>query len=173
MKGVLERFADAPSCIDQCFIADVMLEQPPTASRVGKTIVGGIDVNKARIRLVIEAVIALSAHPTASPPPISPLGCVPSVIPPPTIRSSPRRLYDLKKLRGKHIVCRIGRTRRYEPLPGGLRATALVVLCNKAIKPLLAASTTSRMRALLISIPPTMVCRPAKQSGVARACHRR
>src|SRR5262249_29404487 len=39
--------------------------------------------------------------------------------------------YDLKKLRGKHIVCRIGHTRRYEPLANGLRAmTALVVLRN-------------------------------------------
>jgi hypothetical protein len=49
--------------------------------------------------------------------------------------------YDLKRLRGKHIVCRIGRTRRYEPLANGLRAiTALVVLRNKAIKSLLAAA---------------------------------
>jgi hypothetical protein len=49
--------------------------------------------------------------------------------------------YDLKKLRCKHIVRRIGHTRRYEPLPSGLRAmTALVVLRNKAIKPLLAAA---------------------------------
>jgi hypothetical protein len=49
--------------------------------------------------------------------------------------------YDLKKLRGKHIVARIGRTRRYEPILGGLRAmTALNVLRNKAIKPLLAAA---------------------------------
>ena len=41
--------------------------------------------------------------------------------------------YDLKKLRGKQIVRRIGHTRRYEPLPAGLRAmTALVV---SAIKP--------------------------------------
>jgi hypothetical protein len=44
-------------------------------------------------------------------------------------------------LESKHIVCRIGRTRRYEPLASGLRAmTALVVLRNKAIKPLLAAA---------------------------------
>ena len=49
--------------------------------------------------------------------------------------------YDLKKLRGKQIVRRIGSTRRYEPLPSGLRAiTALLVLRNKAIKPLLAAA---------------------------------
>ena len=50
LKGVLERFADALSCIDQCFIADDMLEQLPTASQVGKTIVGGIDLNKTRMR---------------------------------------------------------------------------------------------------------------------------
>jgi hypothetical protein len=49
--------------------------------------------------------------------------------------------YDLKKLRGKQIVRRIGHTRRYEPLPTGLRAmTPLLVLRNKAIKPLLAAA---------------------------------
>ena len=44
--------------------------------------------------------------------------------------------YDLKKLRGKQIIRRIGHTRRYEPLPTGLRAmTALIVLRNKAINP--------------------------------------
>jgi hypothetical protein len=57
-------------------------------------------------------------------------------------RIGPRHAaYDLKKLRGKHIVCRIGHTRRYQPLATGLRAmTALVVLRNKVIKPLLAAA---------------------------------
>ena len=52
-----------------------------------------------------------------------------------------RAAYDLKKLRGKKVVRRIGQTRRYEPIPNGLRAmAALVVLRNKAIKPLLAAA---------------------------------
>src|SRR5499427_5831044 len=45
LKAILERFADALSCIDQCFIADDMLEPLPLASRVGKTLVGGIDLN--------------------------------------------------------------------------------------------------------------------------------
>ena len=77
----------------------------------------------------------------ASPPPTLRLGSAhPTSKPDYTIH--PRQAaYDLKKLRGKHIVRRIGHTRRYEPLPSGLRAmTALVVLCNKAIKPLLAAA---------------------------------
>src|SRR5215831_7890555 len=63
LKAVLERFVDALSCIDQCFIADDMLEELPAASQVGKTTVGGIDLNKTRMRAVIEAVIALSASP--------------------------------------------------------------------------------------------------------------
>jgi hypothetical protein len=137
LKGVLERFADALSCIDQCFIADDMLEQLPTASQVGKTIVGGIDLNKTRMRAVVEAVIALSASPNGFT--VSDIAarvrqrCTPY---------GPRHAaYDLKKLRGKHIVCRVGHTRRYTSLASGLRAiTALVVLRNKAIKPLLAAA---------------------------------
>ena len=56
-----------------------------------------------------------------------------------------RAAYDLKKLRGKKIVRRIGQTRRYESIPKGLRAmAALVVLRNKAIKPLLAAAQKLR-----------------------------
>jgi hypothetical protein len=136
-----------PCCIDQCFIADDMLEQLPAASQVGKTIVvglqptdlirGGIDLNKTRMRSIVEAVIALSPSPngfTASD--IAARVCE---------RCAPygprHAAYDLQKLRGKQIVGRIGHTRRYEPLANGLRAiTALIVLRNKAIKPLLAAA---------------------------------
>jgi hypothetical protein len=50
-------------CIDQCFIADDLLERLPAAAQVGKTKVGGIDLNKPRMRLVAEALIALSASP--------------------------------------------------------------------------------------------------------------
>jgi hypothetical protein len=141
LKGILERFGDALSCIDQCFIADEMLEHLPLASRVGKTLVGGIDLNKARMRQVVEALIALSPSPngfTASD--VAARVCTLSKQSPP--QYGPRHAgYDLKKLRGKQIVRRIGQTRRYEPLPTGLRAmTALLVLQNKAIKPLLAAA---------------------------------
>jgi hypothetical protein len=137
LKAVLERFADALSCIDQCFIADDMLEQLPAASQVGKTIVGGIDLNKTRMRTVVEAVIALSPSPngfTASE--------IAARVREHCTPYGPRHAaYDLKKLRGKQIVRRIGHTHRYEPLASGLRAiTALIVLRNKAIKPLLAAA---------------------------------
>jgi hypothetical protein len=145
LKSILKRFMEALSCIDQCFIADAMLEQLPTPSQVGKTKVGGIDLNKTRMRWVAEAVIALSTSPdgfTAS----ALAARVRSFSKQPEAEYGPRRAaYDLKKLRGKEIVRRISRTRRYEPMPAGLKAmTALVVLRNKAIKPLLAAAQELR-----------------------------
>jgi hypothetical protein len=63
LKSVLRRFMDALSCIDQSFIADELLEQLPAPSQVGKTRVGGIDLNKPRMRWVGEAVVALSPSP--------------------------------------------------------------------------------------------------------------
>ena len=144
-KSILGRFMDALSCIDPCFIGDRMLEQLPAPSQVGKTKVGGIDLNKPRMRWVVEAVIALSPSPngfTASPL----AGQVQALSKHrPSDYGARRAAYDLKKLRGKKIVRRIGRTRRYESVPKGLKAmTALVVLRNKAIKPLLAAAQELR-----------------------------
>jgi hypothetical protein len=53
--------------------------------------------------------------------------------------------YDLKKLRGKDMVQRVGNTRHYEPSAAGLKAlAALLVLRDKIIKPLLAASMETR-----------------------------
>ena len=144
-KSILGRFMDALSCIDQCFIADRMLEQLPAPSQVGKTKVGGIDLNRPRMHWVVEAVIALSASPhgfTASE-----LACQVRVLSKQTESAygSRRAAYDLKKLRGKKIVRRINQTRRYESMPKGLRAIiALVVLRDKAIQPLLAAAQDLR-----------------------------
>jgi hypothetical protein len=112
LRAVLERFADALSCIDQCFIADDMLEQLPTTSRVGKTIVGGIDLNKTRMHKVVEAVIALSPSPNGftAADVAARVGALANHR---HSRYGPRHAaYDLKKLRGKQIVCRIGHTRR-------------------------------------------------------------
>ena len=93
------------------------------------------------MRTVVEAVIALSPSPngfTASDIAARVRErCAPY--------GSRHAAYDLKKLRGKQIVRRIGHTRRYEPLASGLRAiTALIVLRNKAIKPILAAAQSLR-----------------------------
>ena len=141
LRSILERFMEALSCIDQCFIADETLEQLPVPSQVGKSKVGGIDFNKARMRWMAQALLALSPAPggfTAS----EFANQVRALSGPRESDYGPRQAaYDLKKLRGKQMVRRIGTTQRYEALAEGLRAvTALLVLRDKVIKPLLSAT---------------------------------
>src|ERR1700741_968937 len=98
-------------------------------------------ISTRRMREVVEALIALSPSPNGSTA-SDVASRVRALSKHSPSQYGPRHAaYDLKKLRGKHIIRRIGHTRRYEPLPTGLRAmTALLVLRNKAIKPLLAAA---------------------------------
>jgi hypothetical protein len=108
---------------------------------IGETRVGGIDLKELRMRRVIEAVLALSTAPTGFS--ASELAeKVRSLSGQPESEYGPRRAaYDIKKFRAKGMIRKIGKSRRYEPVPEGLRAiTALLVLRDKVIRPLLAAS---------------------------------
>ncbi len=145
LKGILERFMNALSSIDQCFIADETLEQLPKSSVVGNTKVGGIDFNKQRMREAGEAILAMAASAgcfTAS-------GLAEQVCSANGRASSeygPRHAaYDIKKLRAKNIVQRIGKSRRYQATSSGLSTiAAMVALRNHVIQPLLA-SAMNRM----------------------------
>jgi hypothetical protein len=141
LQGILERFMEVLSCMDQCYVGATMLEQLPVATQVGHTRVGGIDVNRPRMRSVVQAVLALACHRDGFT--ISQLaeqvrqggghGAVDY--------SSRQAAYDLKKLRGKQIVHRREKTRRYIAVGDGLRVmTALLVLRDKVLQPLLAAA---------------------------------
>jgi hypothetical protein len=142
LKGILERFMGALGCINSCFVSDETLDNLPRPAQIGQTKVGGIDLNKPRMRRVAEAVLALSP---------SPAGFTSSDLAqqvrstnnlPESDYSVRRAAYDIKKLRAKGMVRKIGKSRRYETIPEGLRSlTALVVLREKIIRPLLAAST--------------------------------
>jgi hypothetical protein len=140
MREVLERFLNTLHCVEACFIADETLERLPEASVVGQTRVGGVDFNRPRTRLAIQAILALSTSPkgftagdVASQ--VRALGGLPE-----EAYTTRQAAYDIKKLRGKQIVQKRRRSRRYEALPDGLRSmAALVLLRDKVIKPLLAA----------------------------------
>ncbi|HVH72524.1 MAG TPA: hypothetical protein VNB49_15635 [Candidatus Dormibacteraeota bacterium] len=144
LKSMLERFMNALSCIDQCFVADETLEQLPAPTQVGKTKVGGIDLNKPRIRWVVQAVLALSSSSGFTASELAQQ--VRTLSQQSKSDYGPRHAaYDLKKLRGKQLMRRVGKTVKYEPIPAGLRAmAALLVLRDKAIKPLLAAAQQLR-----------------------------
>jgi len=141
LQQILERFLEVLSCMDQCFVGATTLEQLPLATQVGKTRVGGIDVNRARMRWVVQAVLTLSCNPkgfTASQlaDQVRSLSGGKE-----TNYSSRHAAYDLKKLRGKQMVQRIEKSQRYAALREGLRAlTALLVLRDKVLQPLLAAA---------------------------------
>lgn len=122
-------------------VAGETRENLPLPTKVGHTQVGGIDFNKPRMRRVAEAVLALSTAPTGFTA-SEPAQKVRAVSGEAESAYGPRRAaYDLKKLRGKGLVRKIGTSRRYDSEPAGLRAmTALVVLREKVIRPLHAAS---------------------------------
>ena len=88
--------------------------------RVGKTLVGGIDLNKARMRQVVEALIALSPSPngfTASDVAVR----VRALSKQNPCQYGPRHAgYDLKKLRGKHIVRRCDGPGSLDSFRGGI-----------------------------------------------------
>jgi hypothetical protein len=139
MKEVIGRFLNALHCIDACFIGDETLEKLPEPSVVGKTRVGGVDLNRPRMRLAMRAIVALSTSPAGfTAGDIANRARALGGLPDGAYR--PRQAaYDLKKLRGKQLVERKGNSRRYEALPDGLRAmAALITIRDDVIKPLLA-----------------------------------
>ena len=141
LKGILERFLDALGCINACFVSDEALEKLPQPAQIGQTKVGGIDLNKPRMRRVAEAVLALSAAPAGFT--ASDLARQVNSMSGDTESEygARRAAYDIKKLRAKEMVRKIGKSRRYQPVPEGLRSiTALLVMREKIIRPLLAAS---------------------------------
>jgi hypothetical protein len=64
LQDMLERFLTTLDCVDVTFISDATLDQLSLPSLVGKTRVGGVDLNKPRIRKVLAAVLALAPSPT-------------------------------------------------------------------------------------------------------------
>jgi len=142
LKEILNRFLNAMRCIDLASISDKSLDDWHKPSQVGQTRVGGVDINQPRMRAVLEAVIALSVAPHG----FQCADLVAKVQDNIASHYTPRQAaYDLKKLRGKNLVHKIENSRRYEPVPDRLREmTALFLLREKVIKPVLAGAGTTR-----------------------------
>ena len=142
LKDVLERFLNQLHCLRHAFIADDTLDALAEPGQVGKCRTTGIDLNKPRLRAVIAAVIALAPSPRGFT--VSQLAQeVRALLSWDQDQYLPRHAsYDLKKLRGKQWVHKIGTSRRYQPAPDGLKVmTALLTLREKVIKPVLAATS--------------------------------
>jgi hypothetical protein len=137
LAGMAERFATTLDCAGISFIADGTLGQLPQPSQLGATRACGIDLNKPRIRAALSAALALTAAPhgftvaehAAKVATMTGLAGY-------TIRQAS---YDLRKLRGKGLAVKPGRTRRYHIPPEAARTiAALLALRDQVIAPILA-----------------------------------
>ncbi len=139
LKAMLEHFLTTLDCVDVAFISDQTLDQLPLPSQVGKTRVGGIDVNKPRMRTALAAVLALAPSPTGfsmAELTANARAMTGQSAPDYTVRQA---AYDLKKLRGKCLVTKVGASRRYHVQPHAMRAiAALLILREHVIAPILA-----------------------------------
>jgi hypothetical protein len=142
LAGIVDRFATALDCVDTGFLGDDILDELPTGVRLGATRVGGVDLNKARLRAALRAALAPNGFTVAEF-----TAKVHALTGHDHTSYSVRQAgYDQRKLRGKHLVDKPGRTRRYHvPALAARTIAALLTLRDQVIAPILAAVRNPRM----------------------------
>jgi len=153
-RDMLVRFLDTIQAAHISFLDEAAFEGLSDPTTRGTKRLAGIDLNKARNRLVVDAVIALSTKPDGFT--VAQLAeSVHKRSGKPANAYSPRNAaYDLAKLTGKKLVRRIERSRRYAVDPFGVRTLcAYLLLREKVIKPLLAGVTRPYRRSPKIIAP--------------------
>lgn len=140
-----ERFTTMLDCVDIGFLPDGTLDALPAPSRIGATRVGGVDMNKPRMRTALAAALALAAAPggfTVSEFTAKVQAMTGQTRDGYTIRQA---AYDLRKLRGKDLIVKPDESRRYRVPPSAARTiAALVVLRDQVISPILAGLRSPR-----------------------------
>ncbi len=146
LAGIAERFVTALDCVDTGFIGDGILDQLPAGSTLGATRIGGVDLNTKRMRDALSAVLALAAAPHGFT-----VGDFAARVRAMTGISDAeysirQAAYDLRKLRGKRLVDKPARTRRYRvPALAARTIAALLTLRDQVIAPILAGVRSPRM----------------------------
>jgi len=121
------------------FLDNGVLDTLPQPTQRGTSRLAGVDLQKPRMQVVSEAVLALAPKPG---------GFTSTELAEKTralmgdglLSYTPRQaFYDLNKLRGKDLVERVEKTRRYRCPTVGIRTLAgILILREKVIKPVLA-----------------------------------
>jgi hypothetical protein len=132
LAGMADRFAAALDCADIGFLPDGVLDELPVPAQTGGSRIAGIDLNKPRIRAAQSAALTLASAP----------GGFTAAEHAARVRqitghdgyTTRQAAYDLRKLRGKQLVDRPGRTRRYHVPPSAARTiSALLTLRDHVI----------------------------------------
>jgi len=139
MSGMLVRFLNTVQVAHVSFLDQGAFERWAEPSTRGTRRLAGIDLNKARNRHVVDAVVGRATQPAGFN-----LAELAQAVRArsgwgPKRYSTRQAAYDLAKLRGKKLARRKDKSRRYVSDPSGVRTMcAYVVLREKVIKPLLA-----------------------------------
>jgi hypothetical protein len=149
LEQILVRFFDVLDCVNCAFLDDDTFDNLSRPGKLGSKPVAGIDLSKPRLRAVLNAALALAASPNGLA--VSDLAAKVRELLGlnPQDYKSRHAAYDLKKLRGKQWVLPIGKSRRYQLTPDGIRTiSALLTLREKVIRPLLAGARYDHPQAL-------------------------
>jgi hypothetical protein len=146
LRTMADNFCTTLDCVDVSFIPDGLFDELPQPSMIGATRVGGIDINQARMRNTVNAVLALTVAPSGFT--VGDLASRVQTMTGQTDDDYSRRqaAYDLRKLRAKHLVDKLGRSHRYHVRPDAARLIAgLVALRDHVIAPILAGVRSPRL----------------------------
>ena len=110
-----DRFATMLDCADISFLPDGILDQLPLPSQLGATRTGGIDLNKPRIRAALSAALALTAAPRGFT--VAEHAAKVATMTGQAGYTTRQAAYDLRKLRGKGLADKPGRSRRTTSRP--------------------------------------------------------
>ena len=145
LAGMAGRFCTVLDCVHTAFIADGTLDELPRPCQLGKMRVGGIDLNKPRIRTALQAVLALASAPAGFT--VADLTARVGAMTGQQDYTARQAGYDLRKLRGKGLVAKLGRTRRYHvPSLAARTIVALLALRDQVIAPILAGIRSPQRR---------------------------
>ena len=137
LAGMAARFCTMLDCVDTGFVPDGTLDQLPLPAQIGATRTGGIDLNRPRMRAALAAAAALAPAPGGFS-----VADFAARVQAMTGRESytiRQAAYDLRKLRGKNLAVKPGKSRRYQIPPEAARIiTALLTLRDHVIAPVLA-----------------------------------
>jgi len=144
LAGMADRFATALDCADTGFLPDGLLDQLPLPAQGGTGRIAGVDLNKPRIRAALSAALALAAAPAGFT--VAEHAAKVRQLAGHDGYTTRQAAYDLRKLRGKQLVDKPGRTRRYHVPPHAARTiSALLALRDYVIAPILAGVRSPRM----------------------------
>jgi hypothetical protein len=121
------------------FLPDGILDDLVEPTQRGKRRLAGVDLQKPRLRAVAEALLALAPKPGGFT--LAELAeRVRQALPDKRLHYAARHAsYDLSKLRGKALVERVERSRRYLLRPYGVRIlVGMLVLRERVLQPVLA-----------------------------------